>query len=49
VLVVTVPDLMLRARKCYDEGQSESVLLDDLCRVDLLVLDEVGGAARHPK
>ena len=33
---------MLRARKCYDEGQSESVLLDDLCRVDLLVLDEVG-------
>ncbi|MDU7382260.1 MAG: ATP-binding protein [Enterobacteriaceae bacterium] len=42
VLVVTVPDLMLRARKCYDEGQSESVLLDDLCRVDLLVLDEVG-------
>jgi putative replication protein len=41
VLVVTVPDLMLR-RKCYDEGQSESVLLDDLCRVDLLVLDEVG-------
>ncbi|MCK6677643.1 ATP-binding protein [Enterobacter asburiae] len=42
VLVVTVPDLMLRARKCYDEGQSESALLDDLCRVDLLVLDEVG-------
>ncbi|KAI3490788.1 hypothetical protein L1887_44950 [Cichorium endivia] len=26
VLVVTVPDLMLRARKCYDEGQSESEL-----------------------
>lgn len=42
VLVVTVPDLMLRARKCYDEGQSESDLLDDLCKVDLLVLDEVG-------
>lgn len=42
VLVVTVPDLMLRARKCYDEGQSESELLDDLCKVDLLVLDEVG-------
>jgi putative replication protein len=33
---------MLRARKCYDEGQSESALLDDLCKVDLLVLDEVG-------
>lgn len=42
VLIVTVPDLMLRARRCYDEGQSESALLDDLCRVDLLVLDEVG-------
>lgn len=39
---MTVPDLMLRARKCYDEGQSESDLLDDLCKVDLLVLDEVG-------
>ena len=38
VLVVTVPDLMLRTRKCYDEGQSESDLLDDLCKVDLLVL-----------
>ncbi len=42
VLVVTIPDLMLRTRKCYDEGQSESDLLDDLCKVDLLVLDEVG-------
>lgn len=42
VLVVTVPDLMLRTRKCYDEGQSESALLDDLCKVSLLVLDEVG-------
>lgn len=42
VLVVTVPDLMLRVRECYDEGQSEAALLDDLCTVDLLVLDEVG-------
>ncbi|MFP2467692.1 ATP-binding protein [Pseudescherichia vulneris] len=42
VLVVTVPDLMLRIRECYDGGQSEASLLDDLCRVDLLVLDEVG-------
>lgn len=42
VLVVTVPDLMLRVRECYDEGQSEAALLDDLCKVDLLVLDEVG-------
>lgn len=42
VLVVTVPDLMLRVRACYDEGKSESELLDDLCIVDLLILDEVG-------
>ncbi len=35
-------DLTLRARACYDEGQSEAALLDDLCKVDLLVLDEVG-------
>ncbi len=42
VLIVTIPDLMLRVRACYDEGESESALLDDLCRVDLLVLDEVG-------
>jgi putative replication protein len=42
VLIVTVADLMLRVRSCYDGGQSEAVLLDDLARVDLLVLDEVG-------
>lgn len=42
VLVVTIPDLMLRVRECYDDGQSESSLLNELCNVDLLVLDEVG-------
>lgn len=42
VLVVTIPDLMLRVRECYDGGQSEASLLDNLCKVDLLVLDEVG-------
>ncbi len=42
VLVVTIPDLMLRVRECYDDGQSEASLLDDLCRVDLLIPDEVG-------
>lgn len=42
VLVVTIPDLMLRVRECYDTGKSEAELLDDLCRVDLLMLDEVG-------
>ncbi|MCR3702989.1 ATP-binding protein, partial [Citrobacter portucalensis] len=30
VLVVTIPDLMLRVRECYDGGQSEASLLDDL-------------------
>ncbi len=42
VLVVTVPDLMLRVRQCYDGGESEAALLNDLCNVDLLILDEVG-------
>lgn len=42
VLVATVADLTLRARACYDNGQSEASLLDELCQVDLLVLDEVG-------
>lgn len=42
VLVVTVSDLMLRVRECYDGGKSEAALLDNLNRVDLLVLDEVG-------
>ncbi|HBZ7600875.1 TPA: ATP-binding protein [Klebsiella pneumoniae] len=42
VLVVTLSDLMLRVRACYDGGQSEAQLLDELCRVDLLVLDEIG-------
>lgn len=51
VLIVTVADLMLRVRACYDGGQSESSLLDKLCRVDLLVLDEVGiqKDSRHEK
>lgn len=42
VLVVTIPDLMLRVRSCYDNGGSETTLIDDLCAVDLLILDEVG-------
>lgn len=32
---------MLRVRECYDGGQSETSLLDNLCKVDLLVQDEV--------
>lgn len=47
VLVVTIAELTLRARKCYDEGQSESALLDDLCKVDLLVLDEVASKGKR--
>lgn len=43
VLVVTIPDLMLRVRQCYEsDGGSEAKLIEDLCAVDLLVLDEVG-------
>lgn len=42
VLVVTIPDLMLRVRSCYDNGGNEATLIDDLCAVDLLILDEVG-------
>lgn len=42
VLVVTISDLMLRVRSCYDSGESEAALIDDFCKVDLLVLDEVG-------
>ncbi|MDN8598651.1 ATP-binding protein [Citrobacter sp. S2-9] len=42
VLVVTIPDLMLRVRSCYDDGGSEASLINDLCSVDLLILDEVG-------
>ncbi|SUH09928.1 DNA replication protein DnaC [Salmonella enterica subsp. enterica] len=47
VLVVTIPDLMLRVRECYDGGQSEASLLDDLCKVDLLVLDGSRYSARE--
>ncbi len=43
VLVVTVPDLMLRIRDSYGDGEtSEAKLMKDLCDVDLLIIDEVG-------
>lgn len=42
VLIVTVPDLLGRFRACYDGNGTESELLDELTRVDLLILDEVG-------
>ena len=44
VLVVTIPDLMMRFRETYQDGAktSEAKLMDDLCSVDLLVLDDIG-------
>lgn len=42
VLVVTIPDLSTLVRSTYDGAGSESALIDDLCKVDLLVLDDVG-------
>ncbi|MDE9533059.1 ATP-binding protein, partial [Xenorhabdus bovienii] len=44
ILIATLPDLMMRVRETYqkDAKISESALVDDLCTVDLLVLDDVG-------
>ena len=44
VLVVTVPDLMMRFRETYQDGSrlTEADLMNDLCNVDLLVLDDIG-------
>ncbi|MDX7989169.1 DNA replication protein DnaC [Xenorhabdus sp. 12] len=44
ILIATLPDLMMRVRETYqkDAKTHESALIDDLCSVDLLVLDDVG-------
>ncbi|MDE9545267.1 ATP-binding protein [Xenorhabdus bovienii] len=44
ILIATLPDLMMRVRETYqkDAKVSESALINDLCNVDLLVLDDVG-------
>ncbi|EDT5580320.1 DNA replication protein DnaC, partial [Salmonella enterica subsp. enterica serovar Kokomlemle] len=42
VMIVTLADVMLGVRACYDAGKSEETFLAGLCDVDLLVLDEVG-------
>ncbi|EID6668652.1 ATP-binding protein [Salmonella enterica] len=42
VMIVTLADVMLGVRTCYDKGKSEETFLSGLCDVDLLVLDEVG-------
>lgn len=44
ILIVTLPDLMMRVRETYDKDSrlTESQLINDLCSVDLLVFDDVG-------
>jgi len=44
VLIATVPDLMMKIRETYRANSkvSEADLMNDLCRVDLLVLDDIG-------
>ncbi|EJP3978252.1 ATP-binding protein [Salmonella enterica] len=42
VMIVTLADVILGVRACYDRGKSEEDFLTGLCDVDLLVLDEVG-------
>ncbi|EPY9204463.1 ATP-binding protein, partial [Morganella morganii] len=44
ILIATLPDLMMRVRETYQKSAktTESQLINDLCEVDLLVLDDVG-------
>jgi len=44
ILVITVPDMMMKFRETYQKGATvtESQLMDMFCKVDLLVLDDVG-------
>lgn len=44
ILIATLPDIMMKVRETYqkDAKTTESKLIDDLCDVDLLVLDDVG-------
>lgn len=42
-LIVTIPDLSAKIRSTYEAGGgAESAMLEDICRVHLLVLDDVG-------
>ena len=49
ILIATLPDLMMKVRETYqkDAKTTESKLIDDLCNVDLLVLDDVGVQRRN--
>lgn len=42
VLIITVAELMTEFKASFNGGKSEAELMDDICRVDLLILDEVG-------
>lgn len=43
VLMVTIPDLSAKMRSTYEAGGgAELAMLEDICRVNLLVLDDVG-------
>lgn len=44
VMCITVPDLMMKFRSTYGKNSalSEESFLNELCKVDLLVLDEIG-------
>lgn len=42
VLIITVADLMTEFKAGFNGGKSESQLMEEMARVDLLVLDEVG-------
>ncbi|MDI7015671.1 ATP-binding protein, partial [Klebsiella pneumoniae] len=42
VIIVTVSDVMSVLHDSYDNGKSGEKFLQELCGVDLLVLDEIG-------
>lgn len=42
MIVVTVADVMSALHASYDDGKSGEKFLQELCEVDLLVLDEIG-------
>ncbi len=49
VLCITIADLMMRFRATYEKNTTltEQQLLDELCKVDLLILDEIGIQYQH--
>lgn len=42
VLIITVADLMIEFKAGFNGGKSEAELMEQMSRVDMLVLDEVG-------